>query len=496
MFQDLNEAGSSFNKPVESIVLKFTILDKYGDKDIPGNLPIIDARNPYGKGKMTDSLIGFAQEAAIQQQIYLSTVSQRGQPICPAVINFSIFSQQSALQFLAMLLQRSQGIDENAVIMTDYLIKKITNDRTYILGMIGMQVGGSDFTDLGNLAGPNFNEACLHAIDQIIRLTLQSKIANYDCHAGNVLAKRNGSKTYLIDFGRIIQLEKGLYPFNPTYERYIKQIYKSIAGESYDDALYKILIIINRGTTSIYPDPSIFTEGGSISNNAKYRDILNTWNDIVKFVAILDYSISKVLYGLSRPQTISILQSLYGPIFSDNWTQTLPDFTINEVVAQKFKKIMGFFENETTATLGRSATSGQNICALINKGVFFSDQPIRNPQIYNRDDMSIWNDLAPAAVPPAAILVPVAVPPAAVPPAALPPAAVPPAAASPPSTPSPGVVAVQAVVARQPSACEQLGTCIRSATTGARRLIGMGGKTKRRNKRNQLKRYRKKTCKR
>jgi hypothetical protein len=464
VFLDLNDAGTAFNKPCETLVLKFGVLKNTGREEDLTVLPIIDGGHPNGVEKQTDGLVNFAMESSVQQKIYTSTVGQRGQPVCPAVVDFSYFLSKPAQTLLRELELKCQGnslSSINARKMTTFLIQQLRRKPAYMLGLITMQVGGRGFTGLSDLAGePSYDEACLHVIDQFLRLTMQARVANYDCHAGNILAKLDGTKTYLIDFGRIVSLLPSgniLSSFDIDEQASIRLVYRSInptLPNDLDTDYAEINRMISQGT--IY-----LTTGRYVDEDM----VVDRMNKIIEFIAKLDMSISHELFGVYRPQMNSVLQSFYGPTaITDNWTITPPDFTITDDVSAKYKRVIEFFAEETNASLQRSATTPGNIRALIDAKALFSDVPITRPAPYNRGDIAQWVNAAVAPAP-AASAAPLVAP------------------------------AAPLVAPAQPSGdtvCDQLGNCINRAVLSLRRRVIPGGrKTKQRNKQMYKKNHKK-----
>jgi len=420
IFKSLNEDGTAFKQNVEYLVLKFGLLDDDGDQEIPDILDIRDAENPDGIEKQTDSMVSFSQEAATQQQIFISTVGLRGKPVCPAVIDFSYFDTDSSDRLLAEL-RRKCAADPNAEKMTDFLYSQITSGADYKLGLITMELAGNgaEFINLGKLytmavergdaaLRDQFDRGCLHTVDQLLRLTIQSGIINYDCHLYNVLTQPSGEKTYLIDFGRILKVDTDFPLVQAEAEGSLtrlqvnatKRVFKNgdIFGPtapSFDDAYAEIKGMLDEGPTS-------FTPGRDVSEDIAIEKM----NKVMEFAAKVDYSIGRARFAQTRPQMIQILQSLYGPGFSDNWVATSPDFTITPDVRAKYAEILRLFSSETTTDIdvGRSATNPANIRRLIADGALFSNLPA-DIKTYNRSEMDTWDDAAGAIAPGGACVV-------------------------------------------------------------------------------------------
>ena len=413
VFLDLNDAGTRFDKPVKSLVLKFGVLTANApDRE----LKIL--RTPTRSiRKRTDVLNNFAQEASLQQKIYISTVGQHGQAVCPAVVDFSYFTSDSAIYLLEELEKRCNDI--NSKKMTEFLLTEFqTNSRSakdYMLGLIAMQVGGTNFVPIYTLSGyPDiYNEACIRAISQFIRLAVEAKIANYDSHAANILSKQDGTKTYLIDFGRVVDLQNDsqdvLSSFTPDEQMSIRNVYKNIYRkrtppifQDFDADYAKIAEIINEGVTFFHFTPE--SEHHKEAYISTRDEIITRMNELIKFIAELDYAINRTLYSLNKPQMSGVLESFYGPDrapFSGDWPVTPPNFDLNPALIDKYIEVAALFRAETIADTNRvrSATSPANIRALVNNGAFFSNIKITDPTPYNRGNTDNWyidpNDIPP-----------------------------------------------------------------------------------------------------
>jgi hypothetical protein len=122
-FYGLNDSGTSYNVPVYTLILKFAIITDRTES-LPNFIYMHDSHN-----KSTENLIEYATESKTQQDIYVATVSPSGNPICPAVADFSYFDCTSGEILLAKL------------------IKNTNNSAT--IGMVGDNITGSITTTLG-----------------------------------------------------------------------------------------------------------------------------------------------------------------------------------------------------------------------------------------------------------------------------------------------------------------------------------------------------------
>jgi hypothetical protein len=137
-------------------------------------------------------------------------------------------------------------------------------------------------------------------------------LVNYDCHSGNVLANRIGdSKSLLIDFGRVIDLNK------PVPEN-IKQRYESFTGTNFDQDFHAINNI----------DVTDFFGISEKTNHmeSEIRKIRNIKN-IIRFIAFIDFSINYTKYNstnhqFTQPQMNGLIRFLYGDKLEKENTKT------------------------------------------------------------------------------------------------------------------------------------------------------------------------------
>lgn len=220
-FYGLNSSTNVFNVPVDTIILKLAIL--YEDEDDHKQLP--DYEEKYNEksvyGKEMESHEDFRNEAILQSQIYEKTLS-KGQPVCPALIDFALFDT-TKMRFLDLLESKCNNDNESKQMIL-YIKSALNNNDDCKLGMIAMESAATyktfndvyDFIEDENTS----QKLCEEAVFQIIRLYNECRIVHCDLHGNNIMVKKiEGSdkyKIFIIDFGRVLKIDEVL--FGEKYE--------------------------------------------------------------------------------------------------------------------------------------------------------------------------------------------------------------------------------------------------------------------------------------
>jgi len=226
-FYGLNETTNKFDVPVDTLILKFSILFD-GDRDsedlklnMDEYVETIFNREEGAQKffKEMDIYDDFFQEAVLQSEIYEKSLS-RGEPLCPALIDVSFFSEEaSAMQFLDALAHKCLFENESAY-MIEYLKGQLTKGLNRRLGMITMESAADHetFQDaFKNSDEETQRQLCQMAIYKSIRLLNECKTVHCDEHDKNILVKRlpDGTlKGVIIDFGSAINVNKMLKALN------------------------------------------------------------------------------------------------------------------------------------------------------------------------------------------------------------------------------------------------------------------------------------------
>jgi hypothetical protein len=381
-FFGLNVAGTDFNVPIYSLIFKFAIISEGGDEELPefsfdGELD--SDGNQISYTKATENLNDFETESDIQQSIYLKTINPSGKPICLAVADFSYFDTASAGTLLGQL-RAKPGNSPKVLGMLDYLMNTLNSNEDYQLGMITMELANSDFKELSDLKSNEdvFERDCNSALAQILILFTKLKILNYDSHAGNVLGKEDGTKTFLIDFGRTLNFQNRYRNPFPAEGRQIVDKYTDITKNTYELDKNEVL---GFDVTALW-----------VSGKTTEEIVIDRMQKIIKFMAYIDYCTNSTYFDMTsmdRPQLITFLRYLYGPEFSDKWTRRRPNFKLTPYAKERYASLIptirSLTEGRVTATnrLSENAVQG-----MMQTGKLFSIQPGIS---YDRSNVSGWS---------------------------------------------------------------------------------------------------------
>lgn len=293
-FYALNETKTGFDAPVDALIIKMAILHKPMETKIGKEFHLDDYRPTVGKEsykKENDTYDNFQKEAVAQSEIYEKTVAM-GEPICPAVVDFSFFKEKDLTHKILEICLNKCADDKEAVQMLNYIENAINKTDDTVLGMITMEsaVEYGTFYDIINIQEVDedrfqLTEALMVAV---IRLFNETGIVHCDLHHNNSLVKENddGSfKVYLIDFGRIMKMNEIIS--NQDEINKLGTIYNQIHNEqmyrrldsykirefSVNDVLYYIAIITaieKLHNNKVY---------GVEHENLNYRNYYNTLNE-------------------------------------------------------------------------------------------------------------------------------------------------------------------------------------------------------------------------
>ena len=401
-FLGLNNARTSFNEPVKSLIFKIVII--HDDSDIPVSkkrknnklndiddeddedhdnnkkiriaIPKYQDKHKKIHSKGLENKENFIQEAVIQQDIYLKTINPNGNYICPSIIDLSLFKNDDSKQLIDDLLKTSIE-DYECSQMLNYL-KNILKYPNFELGMITMELVDNNYTPSYNIYKNDiYTTNCEYALAEIIILFIKLKLVNYDCHSGNVLANRSGdSKSLLIDFGRVIDLKN--VPEN------IKQQYESFTGTNFDDDFDDVNDI---DVTNFY---NITRE-----TYKQYSEHVGNIIRIVRLIAFIDFSTNYTKYNfppdhpLTEPQMNDLIRFLYGHKLN---IQNIKDFNWYNLKSDTILSVISICNKIEELTIGRvtqkSIFSDNAMKSKISNKKFF-DNNIDVNSLYRENRPSI-----------------------------------------------------------------------------------------------------------
>jgi len=373
-FFGLNDTATALNVNIYSLIFKFAIISKEGDEPLPEF-----SFDGESYTKATENLNDFETESNIQQSIYLKTLTPSGKPICLAVADFSYFDTASAGTLLEQL-RAKRGNSPKVLGMLDYLMDTLNSNEEYQLGMITMELANSDFKELSDLKTNEsvFKSDCNSALAQILILFTKLKILNYDSHAGNVLGKEDGKKTFLIDFGRTLNFQNRYRNPFPREGDEIIERYESITKSTYSLDKNDVL---GFNVTDLW-----------VSRDSPEDDVIDRMQKIIKFMAYIDYCTNDTYFDMSsmdRAQLITFLQYLYGPEFSDKWSRKPPNFKLTETARAAYASLIPTIQSLTGGRVGDvNRLSESAVQKMLGNGKLFSIQPDVS---YDRSNVSSWS---------------------------------------------------------------------------------------------------------
>lgn len=193
----LNLGDHAFTETVTNYVLKFTIIAPVNGIKLPR----------YNDSKKeTESPETFYNEAKIQQDAWVRSITGARPAICPSIANFSLFHKEDALIMLQFLLSK-QLVSDEAKDAFIYIYNELHSYPERDLGLIVMPTISKSITLSTYMREPN--PLKLQMISQLtantIRLFVDIGIIHFDLHSSNALVYRNKKgedQCIIIDFGR------------------------------------------------------------------------------------------------------------------------------------------------------------------------------------------------------------------------------------------------------------------------------------------------------
>jgi hypothetical protein len=234
-FYGLNESKTGFHSPIDTVVMKFAVLHKDDQTELPRYQSSHQIENRENDiYKETDTVENYKREAYLQSKIYQHTAS-KGEPVCPALIDLSCISEPDAIRTLLDLILAKCKDDESKHIvqyLKSVLVRsKLTEKKYYMddvqLGIITMESAAEYktvadvLTDLWKKSrGDNAAhlrkkvEIYEQMLAQVLRLYNETHLIHNDFHVRNCLLKLNehasngaSYQVYMIDFGKMIGVD-------------------------------------------------------------------------------------------------------------------------------------------------------------------------------------------------------------------------------------------------------------------------------------------------
>jgi len=218
-FYGLNESKTAFDAPIDAIVIKLAVLDRYQNKPLFPYQPASDLEKAIYKE--SDTVVDYKKEALVQSKIY-QTTANKGEPICPALIDFSQISEKEAIQsFFNIMSDKCYDKEARNIItyLKNILIYSESSEYMYMddveLGILSMESAlvyrnsREVISDTG-FTGEKYTLSLESVLTQVLRLYNETHLLHADFHFGNCLMKENedGSyRVYMIDFGRMVDVD-------------------------------------------------------------------------------------------------------------------------------------------------------------------------------------------------------------------------------------------------------------------------------------------------
>lgn len=322
-------SGSRFTKLVTSFILKFAVIAKENDTDLPMYKDV---------EKSSESKNSFFDEAKLQQEIWIKSILGDRPQICPSVANFSLFDNDNSKLIINFLKQKH--IDGRAGEIFNYLLDCLNitpvREPKYGIGILvmpnienSMQLG--DFLNLtvtpnpfdfyGKMIGPqDIPSACSNVLSQIVRLFLMGVI-HFDLHSGNVLiylSRKQQIKSFIIDFGRVSNIMNGIE------DEYLTIDEKNELKKKVEDN---------------------FNELTSLSSDAREVDKIYFIQNIIDDISDLDKKKNQAIFTYSSPDKYQMKWYL------DYVTNNFPRVRETKVLIEAFDKLKRDFTTEGTRLL-------------------------------------------------------------------------------------------------------------------------------------------------
>jgi hypothetical protein len=200
-------ANGAREMPITNFILKIVATTTV-TKDLPshyfGVVPEYFCDfNGVEKQSVTSSR--FFDEAKMQQEIWLKSISGGDPEICPAIANVSFFINENSQQLIDLLLSKNTTRSgEAALNRLNECVNGVGRGRG--LGIILMPKIMNSFT-VDSLRSFDRIAAYSNILAQVVRLFMNIGIIHTDLHEGNVLLypSKTGINSSIIDFGRVIK---------------------------------------------------------------------------------------------------------------------------------------------------------------------------------------------------------------------------------------------------------------------------------------------------
>ena len=315
--QDINNQNiiaykTEKNVPITSYILKFVIITER----------VVNLGLYNDNKKQSETRNDFIGEAKLQQLIWQASIEGSREELCPSVANLTICDNNGGKLLLNKLLTLPNIQNTELETLFKYLRTSMSSNRG--LGILTMP-NINNATTLNNLIKDMKNEtniglkniiknfileSKIHLAAQVIMLSIELGIFNFDLHGGNTLIYKdvnNKTQTRLIDFGRASDI---LSDTNDYLSRVNKlPIRRELMG-FYNrlEAILNLNLNLNK-----------------IPNEKK----INFVKDILNYLITIDIENNNLIYNKPSAQ-ISWIQDII-----NNDTLCIAVFNLNDSISQK-----------------------------------------------------------------------------------------------------------------------------------------------------------------
>jgi len=226
-FKSVNNA-----QPITNFIIKMAVITDDQNRYMLGGIP-----------KSTEQKENFFQEAQLQQQIWMNCIQGGKREFVPGVANFALFDNNNSKNMLDCMFNKlTQDRDKRIIMELKGLFSHVPSCNIGIITMDLVDTPLSLRMFEHTYAGtPELTNAYINAIVNILRLFLFYSIIDWDLHGGNILVNIKDQTSYLIDFGRVsnindssadsylnkkekIDVNKNKQKYYTEFDKYMSQI--------------------------------------------------------------------------------------------------------------------------------------------------------------------------------------------------------------------------------------------------------------------------------
>jgi hypothetical protein len=294
------------SRDINTILFKFVFIDELDNSETEINE---NYHNEFTRSN-------FENESNIQKMVYDETNKIKGNNVCPDVIHNVIFENNldeldeinkrifEKLSELLNVHSKKKETKVQSVIRT--LIEETLNKNETVRGNIKLGMIVMEYADPNHYVvlkkieedRNQYNIACEYVLAEIIIMFVYLDLILWDCNSTNILARVDGKKPLLIDFGRTF--------YSNEIPKRIKQIFETEKKRSYDKELEKI-----NSNKKLFKEHLDKLNSGNDEKGESKR-ILNTLiNQMIQFITLVDFSANNFYYKRPYPQNIDLFFFLH-----------------------------------------------------------------------------------------------------------------------------------------------------------------------------------------